>query len=225
METQHSINSFLLKLLKISVLVNTALSVLGLFWVIFDKDLRVFFDPWSTSHPVTTLLVPLPDPRPLFRSLSPPRSALFPGGWHNFHQQAQRCQGLRAELTSLLKHAKAATKSLLSFLRCSCKNPCLSTAKSKVCYLLKNYGVGGRMEGAEKWKYYMLEAFVRRCIPMKSTQALGIAGRSQLLHSQVFYAEKPTGLPGRELGQALLKCWRPHRILSRWAIHHFYRLW
>lgn len=42
METQYSINSFLLKLLKIYVSVNTALSVLGLFWVIFDKDLRFF---------------------------------------------------------------------------------------------------------------------------------------------------------------------------------------
>lgn len=42
METQYSINSFLLKLLKIYVLANTALSVLGLFWVIFDKDLRFF---------------------------------------------------------------------------------------------------------------------------------------------------------------------------------------
>lgn len=114
--------------------------VLGNFW----QGLKVFLTPWSTSHPVTTLLVPLPNPRPLFRSLPTPRSALFPGGWHNFHQQAQCCQGLWAELTSPLKHAKAATKSLLSFLRCSCKNPCLSTAKSKVCYLLENYGVGGR---------------------------------------------------------------------------------
>ena len=145
-QNTYSINSFLLKFLKIYVLVNTALLVLQLFWVIFDKDLSFF---WPVIHfpscdhvsgPTSRPTTPLPEPPDaLFHVVSwlmtqlPSASPTLPRTLSRAHISTKTCQSCDS----------AWPKSLPSFLRRCWNNPCLSTANSKVCYLLKKIPVWG----------------------------------------------------------------------------------